>query len=175
MDGATARRENAFMVEILAARGADDLDVIRALFREYAEGVGEPCCFAGFERELAGLPGEYAPPQGALILARDGSAAAGCVALRRQDAERGEMKRLYVRARWRGTGLGRALALAAIGAAREAGYARLVLDTLPKMSEAIALYRTLGFKPSGPYSATPTPGAIFYELSLTERAPARQA
>jgi len=160
-------------MEILAAGSAEELDAVRALFREYAQGVAEPCCFAGFERELAGLPGEYAPPPGALLLARDGSDAAGCVALRRHDPESGEMKRLYVRAPWRGAGLGRALGLAAIGAAREAGYARLLLDTLPKMTEAIALYGTLGFRPTGPYSATPTPGAIFFELPLADRVPGR--
>jgi ribosomal protein S18 acetylase RimI-like enzyme len=168
MDCATARRENPPVTEILPARGAGDLKALRELFREYAQGVAEPCCFAGFERELTGLPGEYAPPRGALLLARDGRSAAGCVALRREDDHSGEMKRLYVRAPWRGRGLGRALALAAIAAARGAGYRRLLLDTLPKMTEAIALYRSLGFQPTGPYSATPTPGALCFALSLAQ-------
>jgi GNAT superfamily N-acetyltransferase len=154
------------MPEILAARTASDIEIARILFREYEQGVAEPCCFAGFERELAALPGEYAPPGGALLLARDSGGDAGCVALRRLDAARGEMKRLYVRGGRRGSGLGRSLALAAIEAARGAGYSRLVLDTLPKMTEAIALYNALGFAPTGPYSSTPTPGAIFFQLSL---------
>jgi len=154
------------MPQIVPADSADDVECVRVLFREYAQGVAEPCCFAGFEQELAALPGEYALPAGSLLLARDGAGAAGCVALRPLDARSAEMKRLYVRAQYRGAGLGRALATAAIGAAREAGYARIVLDTLPKMVEAIALYRALGFRPTGPYSAAPTPGAIFFELSL---------
>jgi ribosomal protein S18 acetylase RimI-like enzyme len=155
------------MPEILAARLPAEIESVRVLFREYEQGVAEPCCFAGFERELSALPGEYLPPAGALLLARDVAGDAGCVALRRLDAGRGEMKRLYVRSDRRGSGLGRALALAVIEAARRAGYSRLVLDTLPKMTEAIALYRALGFTPTGPYSATPTPGAVFFELRLS--------
>ncbi len=154
------------MLPILPARTAEDIGEVRALFREYAQGVAAPCCFGDFERELASLPGEYAPPTGALLVARDASGAAGCVALRQLDARSGEMKRLYVRAPWRGTGLGRALAVATIAAARQAGYVRLLLDTLPKMTEAIALYGTLGFRATSPYSANSTPGAIFFELSL---------
>lgn len=154
------------MAQILDARTASDLDSVRALFREYEQGVAEPCCFAGFEKELAALPGDYAPPAGALLLARDAAGDGGCVALRRLDAARGEIKRLYVRSDRRGGGLGRELALAAIAAARKAGYKGLVLDTLPKMTEAIALYRALGFSPTGPYSAAPTPGAIFFQLTL---------
>jgi ribosomal protein S18 acetylase RimI-like enzyme len=154
------------MPQIAQARSADDLECVRTLFREYAQGVAAPCCFADFERELAGLPGEYAPPAGGLFLARDGAGAAGCVALRALDSRSAEMKRLYVRAQHRGAGLGRALAAAALATAREARYARMVLDTLPKMTEAIMLYRSLGFRPTGPYSPAPTPGAIFFELEL---------
>jgi len=154
------------MPEILAARSPAEIESVRTLFREYEQGVAEPCCFADFERELAALPGEYVPPAGALLLARDAAGDAGCVALRRLDAGRGEMKRLYVRGDRRGSGFGRALALAAIEAARRAGYNGLMLDTLPKMTEAIALYRALGFTPTGPYSATPTPGAVFFQLNL---------
>jgi GNAT superfamily N-acetyltransferase len=155
------------MAQILEVRAAVDLESVRTLFREYEQGVADPCCFAGFENELAALPGEYAPPGGALLLARDAAGDAGCVALRRLDAARGEMKRLYVRGDRRGSGLGRELALAAIAAARKAGYARMVLDTLPRMTGAIALYRSLGFAPRGAYSAAPTPGAIFFELRLS--------
>jgi ribosomal protein S18 acetylase RimI-like enzyme len=155
--------------EIVPARSAAELDEVRLLFREYAAEVGDCRCFAGFEAELAGLPGEYASPAGALLLARapGGAAAAGCVALRPIAPGEAEMKRLYVRPASRGTGLGRALALEAIAAAHRAAHRTLLLDTLPAMAEAIALYRSLGFRSRGPYSPRPTPGAIFFELSLS--------
>lgn len=134
------------------------------MFREYAAKVAEPRCFASFDEELAALPGEYAPPGGVLLVARAGPQAAGCVALRRHDPSSAEMKRLYVRDRYRGSGLGRGLAEFVIEESRKRGYNRLLLDTLPKMTEAIALYRSLGFRETGPYAAEPTPGAIFFEL-----------
>jgi len=152
------------MATIVQALSAEDLERARALFDEYARAVDEPCCFVDFEKELAALPGEYAPPAGRLYLARADGGPAGCAALRRLDAARGEMKRLYVRPAFRGQNLGRGLAHAVIGAAREQGYARLLLDTLPSMREAIALYRTLGFREIAPYSSTP--GAICFELAL---------
>jgi GNAT superfamily N-acetyltransferase len=154
------------MLEIAPA-SADDLGDIRALFLEYSALVAEALCFQGFDEELAGLPGAYAPPSGALLIARDGKLAAGCVALRRLDERTGEMKRMYVREAWRGTGLGRRLALAVIDEAKTRGYARLVLDTLPKLGTAIALYRDLGFRETGPYLACPTPGALCFELRLS--------
>jgi putative acetyltransferase len=156
----------ASMLEIAPARAAD-LDEIRHLFREYSTLVSEALCFQGFDEELAALPGAYAPPAGALLIAREGSAAAGCVALRRLDAGTGEMKRMYVREAWRGAGLGRRLAIAVIGEARTRGHARIVLDTLPKLSAAIALYRDLGFRETEPYLASPTPGALCFELRLS--------
>jgi putative acetyltransferase len=124
--------------------------------------VDEPCCFAGFERELAELPRGYR----ALYIADDDGGAAGCVGLREVDRGTAEMKRLYVRSAWRGRGLGRALAQAAIEAARAAGYARIVLDSLPKMHEARALYRSLDFRETAPYLAQPTPGADCFERRL---------
>ncbi len=154
------------MLEIAPA-GAADLDEIRAMFREYSALVAEALCFQGFDQELESLPGAYAPPSGALLIARDGAAAAGCVALRRIDARTGEMKRMYVREAWRGKGVGRRLALAVIAEAKRRGHARLVLDTLPKLGAAIALYRDLGFRETGPYLASPTPGALCFELSLS--------
>ena len=154
------------MPEIASARAAD-LDEIKAMFREYSELVAEALCFQGFDRELESLPGAYAPPSGALLIARDGAAAAGCVALRRIDERTGEMKRMYVREAWRGKGLGRRHALAVIAEAKRRGPARLVLDTLPKLGAAIALYRDLGFHESGPYLERPTPGALCFELSLS--------
>src|SRR5688572_19417317 len=113
------------MATLIEATGADEVAAVRELFAEYAQAVDEPCCFADFDRELAALPGEYR-----LFLAED---AAGCVAVRLLTPDTAEMKRLYVRSAHRGKGLGRALAAAAITAAREAGCARIVLDTLPKM------------------------------------------
>jgi ribosomal protein S18 acetylase RimI-like enzyme len=154
------------MGNLVQAAGPQHIAAVRELFLEYARGVDEPCCFAGFERELDALPGEYGPPGGRLLLARAGDAAAGCVGVRRLDAERAEMKRLYVRPAWRGRGLGRALAEAAIGAACELGCSRLLLDSLPAMGAAIALYRALGFRETAPYLAQPTPGALCFELRL---------
>ena len=155
------------MLNIAPASSLQDIAEIRTLFREYADGVAEPCCFASFEQELSGLPGEYAPPGGVLLIARDADAAAGCVALRGLDAGSGEMKRMYVRERYRGSGLGRRLAIEVIEEARKRKYARLVLDTLPKLAPAIALYRDLGFRETGPYLASPTPGALCFELRLS--------
>ena len=147
------------MAKLVEATGAAQVAAVRELFAEYARMVDEPCCFAGFDRELASLPGEYR-----LFLADDD---AGCVAIRLLNPETAEMKRLYVRSAHRGKGLGRALAEAAIAAAREAGCARIVLDTLPKMREAQTLYRLLGFKPIEPYLREPTPGALCFELRLS--------
>lgn len=166
LDVAPAAPENRRVIELRQAAGAAEIEALRGLFREYQRWVDEPCCFASFEQELAGLPGDYAPPAGRLLLASEAGAPAGCAALRRLDAKTGEMKRLYVRPAFRGRGLGRRLAEDVIGAARAAGYASLVLDTLPKMTSAIALYHALAFSPRGPYAANPTPGAIFFELRL---------
>ena len=157
------------MLQIATASTAD-LGEIQAMFREYSELVTEALCFQGFDQELASLPGDYAPPSGALLIARDaaaGNAAAGCVALRRLDAATGEMKRMYVRERYRGSGLGRRLAMAVIEEAKKRNYSRVVLDTLPKLAPAIALYRDLGFRETGPYLACPTPGAICFELRIS--------
>jgi putative acetyltransferase len=147
------------MPRLAEATGAADIATVRELFAEYARKVDEPCCFTNFDRELAALPGEYR-----LFLLED---AAGCVALRLLNPETAEMKRLYVREAHRGRGLGRVLAQAAIAAAREAGCARIVLDTLPKMREAQTLYQGLGFRQVPPYLAVPTPGAICFELRLS--------
>jgi ribosomal protein S18 acetylase RimI-like enzyme len=150
--------KEVYMARLVEATRAEQVALVRGLFAEYARLVDEPACFVGFERELEALPGDYR-----LWLAE---AAAGCVAVRLLDARTAEMKRLYVRGAHRGKGLGRALAQAAIDVAREAGCARIVLDTLPKMREAQALYELLGFTRTGPYLSEPTPGALCYELKL---------
>ena len=155
------------MFDLCFASAPADLEQARILFREYADQVDAPCCFATFNDEVESLPGEYAPPGGRLFVARKGGEAAGCVAMRRLDSSSGEMKRLYVRQSFRRDRLGRTLAKLVITAAREQRYRRLVLDTLPKMREAIALYQSLGFVERGPYSDEPTPGAIFFELTLS--------
>jgi putative acetyltransferase len=158
------------MAKLVEATHANELGEVRTLFAEYARGVDAPACFAGFERELASLPGDYAPPRGRLLLALDNNQPAGCVALRPLNATTGEMKRLYVRASHRGSGLGRVLVQAAIDQARAAGYARLLLDSLPQMQAAIALYRRFGFIEIEPYLAEPTPGARCFALTLPARA-----
>ena len=155
------------MLNIVPATTAQDLADVRILFGEYAGLVAEALCFQNFGQELEALPGAYAAPAGVLLIARDGDTAAGCVALRRIDPTTGEMKRMYVRERYRGTGLGRKLAVAVIGEARKRGHGRIVLDTLPKLTTAIALYRDLGFRECGPYLPEPTPGALCFELRLS--------
>ena len=167
MDAASGGRDNRSVFDLCFATTQADVEQARILFREYAEQVDAPCCFATFNEEVASLPGEYALPAGRLLLARRNGEAAGCVAMRRLDSSSGEMKRLYVRPPFRRDRLGRTLAKLVITAAREQRYRRLVLDTLPKMHEAIALYRSLGFAERGPYSDEPTPGAIFFELTLS--------
>jgi putative acetyltransferase len=151
---------------IAAAEVPSDIDAVRELFLEYAEWLAVDLCFQGFEAELAGLPGDYAGEKGALFIARAGADAAGCIALRPFDAETGEIKRLYVRPAYRATGLGKKLAVRALDAAREAGYRRLVLDTLDRMQSAVRLYQKLGFQPIPAYYRNPIPGALYFELLM---------
>ena len=140
--------------------------MVRQLFREYADALGIDLCFQDFETELASLPGKYTPPQGRLILAWVDGEAAGCVALRPIDGETCEMKRLYIKPQFRRHHLGRHLAERICREAREAGYRKICLDTLPSMSSATQLYATLGFQPVEPYVFNPIEGAIFLGLNL---------
>lgn len=154
------------MLEIHPARLPTDLPVVRALFRAYANGLGIDLSFQNFDDELAALPGKYAPPSGRLLIAWDGENAVGCVAMRPIDASNCEMKRLYVHPSTRGTQLGRRLAERICAEARDAGYARICLDTLPTMTAAQALYRSLGFAPIAPYVFNPIEGTQFLARDL---------
>jgi GNAT superfamily N-acetyltransferase len=153
---------------IRAANGPADCEVARLLFLEYAAWLREDLCFQGFEGELATLPGRYAPPDGRLFLALRDGAAIGCVALRRFDAESGEVKRLYVKPHGRGHGVARALTAAVIDAACEIGYGRLVLDTLDRMTAARRLYAAAGFREIPAYYDTPIRGTRFMALALRD-------
>jgi ribosomal protein S18 acetylase RimI-like enzyme len=159
-------------MKLIQVQSAEEVSRARDLFEEYAAWLGLNLCFQNFDKELAELPGEYIPPRGRLFLATEEDQIAGCVALRKiDDGEHGdgvcEMKRLYVRPAFRGLGLGRTLTETVIESAREIGYARIRLDTLPgKMDRAIAMYRSLGFKNIEPYYHNPVADAAFMELEL---------
>ena len=154
------------MIEIRPAKLLEEVPLVRQLFREYADALGIDLCFQDFETELASLPGKYTPPQGRLILAWVDGEAAGSVALRPIDGETCEMKRLYMKPQFRRHHLGRLLAERVCREAREAGYRKICLDTLPSMSSATQLYATLGFQPVEPYVFNPIEGAIFLGLNL---------
>jgi ribosomal protein S18 acetylase RimI-like enzyme len=154
--------------EIDQASSPEQIAEIRVLFLEYAESLGFSLCFQGFDQELAGLPGGYAPPEGRLLLASASGRSAGCVALHKLEEGVCEMKRLYVRPAYRGTGLGRTLAEQVITAAQAIGYRRIRLDTVaPVMKDAVELYRRLGFVEIAPYRPNPMPGTLYMELSFS--------
>ncbi len=152
--------------EIVPAHTADAIPAVRALFEEYAAELGVDLCFQNFAGELATLPGAYAPPRGGVWIARADGRDAGCVGLRPLDDEAAELKRMYVRRAWRGRGLGRRLGETAIGFARAAGYRAVCLDTLAGMTEALALYRSSGFRPTRAYCHNPLPDTVWMELEL---------
>jgi len=153
------------------AAGPADMETVRELFLEYQDAIGVDLCFQGFEEEIETLPGDYAPPRGRLLLAEENGETAAVVGMRPLDSDNGktsrsEMKRLYVRPPWRGTGLGRQLAVAVVDAAGEAGYGTICLDTLDFMAEARTLYRSLGFVEIPAYYDNPMNGVLYMELAL---------
>ncbi|HEU4836841.1 MAG TPA: GNAT family N-acetyltransferase [Pyrinomonadaceae bacterium] len=154
------------MKHIFQANNHDDIEQARALFNEYATGLGISLCFQNFDHELNNLPGDYAPPDGRLLLAKIDDQIAGCIAMRKIAPGTCEMKRLFVRPAYRSTGLGRVLVNTIIDEARKLGYTHMRLDTLPgRMDKAIALYRSIGFVDIEPYYAS-VEGAKFMELNL---------
>ncbi len=155
-------------ITIAHATTPDDIGCVRALFAEYIAGLGIDLSFQNVDEELAGLPGKYAPPFGAMLLARGvAGQPVGCVALRPSVvSETCEIKRLYVRPEARGHDLGRQLAGKMLGVAKVAGYQRVVLDTLAVMRTAQLLYVSLGFQPTAPYYENPVPGTIYLSLDL---------
>ncbi|SDP68400.1 Ribosomal protein S18 acetylase RimI [Rhodoferax sp. OV413] len=161
---------NAPVIELVSPTQAEELDATRAIFQEYARQLGVDLCFQSFDEELASLPGEYAAPRGALLLALVDGELAGCCALRPLDsadyANASEMKRLFVRKAFRGFGLGRQLAEAALDAARAAGYSCVLLDTLDDMEAARTLYEELGFAEVPPYYHNPIPGAHYLKADI---------
>lgn len=163
-------------IAIHIATTPDDLAAIRALFREYAASLDFSLCFQGFDDELAGLPGGYAPPRGRLLLAADEAGGpAGCVAVRALGAADAEMKRLYVRPEYRGRAVGARLAAAAISFARDAGYAVMRLDTIAgTMIAAESLYGSMGFIKTLAYYDNPISGATFYALDLKKACAAQE-
>jgi putative acetyltransferase len=158
--------------EIREAAHAADVAACRALFEEYQRALGVSLCFQGFDRELASLPGDYAPPRGTLLIALDAAGEpAGCAALRPLGPGEAEMKRLYVCPAHRGRELGRALAERVIASAARLGYSTLRLDTLPSMHAAQRLYAEIGFVETAPYNDNPIEGTRFLALQVARPAP----
>jgi len=154
-------------LSILQVKSPEQITQVRELFLEYAQSLGFSLCFQNFDKELAGLPGDYAPPEGRLLLAEFDGQLAGCVALHKFEAKICEMKRLYLRPEFRGKGLGRILAEAIIAEARNIGYEFMRLDTVePVMKDAVQMYRRLGFREITPYRVNPMPGTLYMELKL---------
>lgn len=157
-------------VELLQPSHSAQWAQTRSIFQEYAASLQVDLCFQGFDAELANLPGEYAPPRGAIFLAYVDGTVAGCCALRPLDTcdytNAAEMKRLYVRPSFRGLGLGRQLTEAILDAAHKAGYGCVLLDTLDEMESARALYEDLGFVEIPPYYHNPYAGAHYLKVEI---------
>lgn len=154
-------------IDIAPVANPRELEEVRTLFMEYARSLDFSLCFQSFDEEVARLPGMYAPPKGALLLARVDGEAAGCAGLHELEDGIAEMKRLFVRPRYRDLGLGRALAQRILDEARAIGYRKMRLDTIQgTMDPAIRLYRRMGFVPIEPYRSNPIAGALYMELAL---------
>lgn len=153
------------LIEVTTSR---DIQVIRELFDEYAVSIGIDLTFQNFEQELIHIADIYMPPEGALLLAKQDGVPAGCVGLRKMEDRRCEMKRLYVRPKFRGKGLGKALCSRIVLKGRQLGYREMLLDTLSTMVDAQALYRAQGFKEIEPYYNNPLPEAQYMLLTLDE-------
>lgn len=154
-------------LSLVQAETSSQIVQARELFLEYAQSLGFSLCFQNFDKELTDLPGDYAPPEGRLLLAEYQDQTAGCVALHRLEDGICEMKRLYLRSQFRGKGFGRILADRIISEARQIGYRRMRLDTVePVMKDAVAMYRKIGFREIAPYCSNPIAGALYMELQL---------
>ena len=154
-------------MEIKEAIQPGDIEDARTLFREYERWLGLSLCFQNFEQELESLPGKYAPPLGRLLLVYDDKALAGCIALRPIDETTCEMKRLFLRPEFHGKGFGRKMIDRLLHEARQIGYSRMNLDTMPgRMDQAISLYRAFGFEEIEPYYDTPVSETIFMGLTI---------
>ena len=161
-------------IRLAQASTTDDWRIARAMIEEYAESLGVDLCFQGFAEEMERIVDEYSPPRGALLLAKEGEAILGCVGLRPFHGDASvaggagdcEMKRMYVPPAGRGRGIGRLLAEAIVAEARKAGYARMLLDTLPQLKAAHALYESMGFRAIPAYRHNPIPGALYFALDL---------
>lgn len=154
-------------VRILHAETAEQIAAVRELLKEYWRKRELSPCFFEFDKELEGLPGDYAPPEGRLLVAECDGQVIGCVALHKIEPGICEMKRLYLRSVYRKKGIGRMLAEGIIAEARGIGYERMRLDTIePMMQDAVALYRKLGFYEIGPYRRNPLAGVMFMELKF---------
>lgn len=153
-------------MDIRSAESMEDIAAVRELWREYWQSFGLPLDFQGFAAELDGLPGVYAAPGGTLLIARVDGDPAGTIALRGLDPTSGEVKRLFLRPKYRGFGLGKRLLEAVFERSHAIGYQFLYADTLPVMAEALNLYLRYGFERSEPYSEVPTPGAIYLKRKL---------
>lgn len=156
------------MCQLIEVTEPEEIQVVRELFDEYALSIGIDLTFQNFEQELIHIADIYMPPEGALLLAKQGGTPAGCVGLRKIDNRRSEMKRLYVRPQFRGKGVGKALCRRIILKGRQLGYREMLLDTLLTMVDAQALYRSHGFRETVPYYHNPLPGAQYMLLKLDE-------
>lgn len=154
------------MTKIVLVETEEQLAYAKELFKEYANSLGFDLSFQDFEEEFASLPGDYTPPDGRLFLALENNEIIGCVGLRKFTSSICEMKRMYVREKYRGKGIGRKLAIAVIDAAKKIGYQEMRLDTVPWMTEAIALYLSIGFIEIKPYRYNPIPGSRYFSLDL---------